>query len=54
MKATEAIKSAIALEKAGRKVSAPKTERGSVRYDARTYRMEPENGIVGLSTVAGR
>jgi putative transposase len=54
MKATEAIKSAIVLEKTGRKVSAPKTDRGSVRYDARTYRMEPENGIVGLSTVAGR
>jgi putative transposase len=54
MKATEAVRSAIVLEKAGRKVSAPKTERGSVRYDARTYRMEPENSIVGLSTVAGR
>jgi IS605 OrfB family transposase len=35
-------------------VSAPTTERGCVRYDARTYRMEVDKGVVGLSTVAGR
>ncbi|MGF7211431.1 IS605 OrfB family transposase [Skermanella aerolata] len=54
MKARDAIRSAAALEKAGRKVSAPQTQRASVRYDARTYRLEPGNGVVGLSTVAGR
>lgn len=54
MKATEAVKSAFALLKKGRKVGAPHTERGSVRYDARTYRMEIEKGLVGLSTVEGR
>lgn len=54
MKATEAVKSAFVLLKKGRKVGAPRTKRGSVRYDARTYRMEVENGIVGLSTVSGR
>lgn len=54
MKATEAVKSAFALLKKGRKVGVPRTERGSVRYDARTYRMEVEKGIVGLSTVEGR
>lgn len=54
MKATEALKSAFALRKKGKKVSAPTTERGCVRYDARTYRMEVAGGVVGLSTVAGR
>lgn len=54
MKATEALKSALALRKKGKKVSMPRAERGCARYDARTYRMEVENGIVGLSTVAGR
>jgi putative transposase len=54
MKATEAVKSAFALLKKGKKVGAPHTERGSVRYDARTYRMEVEKGLVGLSTVEGR
>lgn len=54
MKATEALKSAFALRGKGKKVSAPHAERGSVRYDARTYRMEGAKGVVGLSTVAGR
>jgi putative transposase len=54
MKATEAVKSAFALAKKGSKVSAPHSTRGSIRYDARSYRMEVENGLVGLSTVEGR
>lgn len=54
MKATEALKSAFALAKNGRTVTAPRTERGCVRYDQRSYRMEPGKGVVGLSTTAGR
>jgi len=54
MKATEALKSAFALHKKGKKVSAPRWERGMVRYDARSFRLEKDKGIVELATVAGR
>jgi IS605 OrfB family transposase len=54
IKATEALKSAFALEKKGGKASAPQTVRGSIRYDARSYRMEVQEGLVGLTTVEGR
>jgi IS605 OrfB family transposase len=54
MKATEALKAALALAKKGKRASAPRTERGTVRYDQRSYRMEPGKGIVGLATTAGR
>jgi putative transposase len=53
MKATEALRSAFALQRKGKKVSAPHWERGMVRYDAPSFRVEKE-GIVGLSTTAGR
>jgi putative transposase len=54
MKATEALRSAFVLRRNGKKVSAPHAVRGSVRYDARSHRMEPDAGMVGLSTTAGR
>jgi putative transposase len=54
MKATEALKSALALQKKGKKVSAPHWERGMVRYDARSYRIEKSAGFVSLSTTDGR
>ena len=54
MKATEALRSAFALQKKGKKVSAPHWQRGMVRYDARSFRFEKERGVVGLATVAGR
>jgi putative transposase len=54
MKATEAIKSAFASQKKDKKVSAPHWERGMVRYDARSFRIERDRGVVGLATVAGR
>jgi IS605 OrfB family transposase len=54
MKATEALKSAFARRNKGQKVSAPTSERGGVRFDARTYRIELDQGIVGLSMVGGR
>jgi putative transposase len=54
MKATEALRSAFALQKKGKKVSAPHWQRGKVRYDARSFRFEKERGVVGLTTAAGR
>jgi len=59
MKATEALRSAFALQKKkGRKVSAPYWERGMVRYDARSFSVDmdkgADKGTVGLATVAGR
>src|SRR5687767_14902415 len=54
MKATEALRSAFTRQRQGRKVGCPRTERSSVRYDARSYRMDVSGGIAGLSTTAGR
>jgi len=54
VRATEALKSALARKKRGRRASCPRTALGSIRYDARTYALKPGQGIVGLSTVAGR
>ena len=54
MKATEALRSAFALQKRGKNVSGPHGERGMARYDARSFRVEMDKGIVGLATVAGR
>ncbi|MER3402679.1 MAG: transposase, partial [Armatimonadota bacterium] len=54
VKATEALKSVFARKKKGHQVSCPRTALGSIRYDARTYALKPGQGIVGLSTVAGR
>ena len=54
VRATEALKSAFARQKKGEAVSCPHTDRGAIRYDARTYRLKPGQKEVGLSTVAGR
>jgi hypothetical protein len=54
MKATEALRSAFSLQKKGKKVSAPHWDRRMVRYDARSFRIEKDKGVVGLATVAGR
>ena len=54
VRATEAVKSALALKKKGRKVSGPKAILAPIRYDARSYHIRPESATVGLSTVAGR
>jgi putative transposase len=54
MKATEALRSTFALQKKGKKVSAPHWDRGMVRYDVRSFRVEKDKAIVGLSTTAGR
>jgi putative transposase len=45
MKATEALRSAFALQKKGKKVSAPHWQRGMVHYDARSFRFEKERAL---------
>jgi putative transposase len=54
VKATEALRSALALAKGGRKVSCPTSDRAPIRYDARTYRLLMDQRIASLATVAGR
>jgi putative transposase len=54
VKATEALTSAFALRKNGRKVSRPKSRSCPVRYNERTYKLSWEKQTVTLSTVNGR
>ena len=54
MKATEALKAAIALERKGKKVSQPQMTRPTVRYDARSMTIDLGAGSVSLATVGGR
>lgn len=54
VRATEAVKSALTLKKKGRKVSQPSSALAPIRYDARTYSIKPQQGMVSLSSVAGR
>jgi putative transposase len=52
VKATEAIKSALTLQKKGKKVSCPTGQHVPIRYDARTYRMLSDR--VSLASISGR
>jgi putative transposase len=54
VKATEAVKSALALQKAGRKVSQPRSDACPPRYNLHTYRMDWESRTIRLSLVGGR
>lgn len=54
VKATEAIASAMALAKKGKKVSGPQSKSCPIRYDARSYRVLREDNTVSLATIAGR
>ena len=54
VRATEAIKSALALRKKGKAVSCPVSQSSPVRYDARSYRMMLDRNAVSLATVEGR
>ena len=54
VKATEAVKSALALHKAGRKVSQPHSDICPPRYNLHTYRLDWESRTVRLSLVGGR
>jgi len=54
VKATEALKSAFALQKAARTVSCPHSAACPPRYNLHTYTLAWDNGTVRLSTVEGR
>jgi putative transposase len=54
VKATEAVASALALLKKGKRVSQPKSSSCPIRYDARTYRIMPEGTTVSLATIDKR
>ena len=51
-KAKEALSAMHALKKKGKKVGCPTQERGSIRYDARSYSII--DGQIGISTTSGR
>jgi IS605 OrfB family transposase len=54
VKATEAVKSALALYKTGRKVSQPHSDACPPHYNVHTYRVDWESRTVRLSLVGGR
>jgi putative transposase len=54
VRATEAVKSAFMLRKRGRKVSCPISALTPIRYDPRAYTIKLQQGVVSLSSVAGR
>jgi IS605 OrfB family transposase len=54
MKAVEALASARALEKKGRRVSRPRTQNPSVRFDARSYRLDWATLKARLTMIGGR
>jgi IS605 OrfB family transposase len=54
LKATEAVKSALALQKAGCKVSQPHSDACPPRYNVHTFRVDWESRTVRLSLIGGR
>ena len=54
VKATEAVKSALALAKKGKRVSLPQSTSCPPRYNVHTFKLDWDANIVRLSTVAGR
>jgi IS605 OrfB family transposase len=54
VKATEAVKSALALRRAGRKVSQPHSLACPPRYNLHTYRVNWESRTIRMSLVSGR
>ncbi len=54
VKATEAVKSALALLKKGRKVTMPRSRGCPPRFNLHTFRVDWQAGRVNLATVAGR
>lgn len=54
VKATEAVKSAMALQKAGRKVGMPQSAACPPRYNLHTYKVDWESQTVRMSTTSGR
>jgi putative transposase len=53
-KASEAVKSALARERKGKKVSCPQSGLCPPRYNCRTFRVEWDAATISLSTTAGR
>ena len=53
-KASEAVKSAIALDKKGRKVGCPKSTLCPPRYNCNSFSVDWRTGLANLATVAGR
>jgi IS605 OrfB family transposase len=54
VKATEAVKSALALDTTGRKVSQPHADTCPPRYNMHTYRVDWESRTVRMSLIGGR
>ena len=54
VKATEAVRSALTLDKQGRKVSCPHAAACPPRYNLHTYRLDWGGAVVALSTTGGR
>jgi IS605 OrfB family transposase len=54
VKATEAVKSALAVQKTSRKVSQPHSDACPPRYNLHTYRVDWESRTVRLSLIGGR
>lgn len=53
-KAAEAVRSALALRKKGRKVGCPSSASCPPRFNLHTYALNGETGLVRLSTTRGR
>ncbi|PZP60580.1 MAG: transposase [Azospira oryzae] len=53
-RAREALRSALARARKGKKASQPRSRLCPIRYDARTYALRAANGHVSLASVAGR
>ena len=54
VKATEAVTSALTIQKKGRRVSCPHATHCPPRYNVHTYHLEWEQGTVNLATTSGR
>jgi IS605 OrfB family transposase len=54
VKATEAVKSALTLQKAGRKVGMPQSDACPPRYNLHTYKVDWQRQTVQMSTIGGR
>ena len=54
MKAVEALKSAKALAQAGREVSCPSSDSPGIRFDARSFRLDWNEGVAHLTVIGGR
>jgi IS605 OrfB family transposase len=54
MKAVEALRSTKALARAGHKVLCPSSDNPNIRFDARSFRLDWNEGVVKLTAIGGR